>query len=147
MSDRGALRIGALARAAGVSPDTLRHYERRGVLAPAGRSASGYRLYDAEAVTRVRLIRRALSMGFSLRELAAILRERARGGAPCRAVRALVATRLEELDRRVAELIDLRRDMRALLREWDGRLARTPAGRQARLLDTLGGRQPRRSRH
>src|SRR5947207_15027156 len=87
-SNNRPLRSGELARRAGVSPDTLRHYERKGLLAPC-RTPSGYREYSAEAVDRVRLIRRALSIGFSLDELAPILAARDRGRAPCRAVRAL----------------------------------------------------------
>jgi DNA-binding transcriptional MerR regulator len=134
---RAPLRIGAVARAAGVSADTLRHYERRGVLAPVARSAAGYRLYDPGAVDRVLMIRRALVIGFSLRELAAVLRDRDRGGTPCREVRALVATRLDDLDRRLADLVALRGEMRRLVRGWDRTLAGTPAGQQARLLDAI----------
>src|SRR5947209_17576098 len=78
------LRSGELARQAGVSPDTLRHYERRGLLPPPQRSAAGYRLYSNEALGRVRLIRGALSTGFTVNELGAILADRDRGGAPCR---------------------------------------------------------------
>nr|MDQ5839375.1 MerR family transcriptional regulator [Acidobacteriota bacterium] len=83
------LRAGELARAAGVSTDTLRHYERKGVLACPRRSANGYREYPADALARVRLVRRALAVGFTLDELARILRARERGVAPCREVREL----------------------------------------------------------
>ena len=79
----GPLRSAQLARLAGVSTDTLRLYEIRAV-APAGRSANGYREYPPEACTRVRLVRRALALGFTLDELASIVKVRDRGGAPCR---------------------------------------------------------------
>jgi DNA-binding transcriptional MerR regulator len=72
----------ALARLTGVSTDTLRHYERKGVLGIPARSQGGYRLYPPEAVGRVRLVRRALAIGFTLHDLAAALSERARGGTP-----------------------------------------------------------------
>ena len=70
------LRAGELARASGVSTDTLRHYERKGVLPAPRRSPNGYREYPAEALARVLLVRRALAVGFTLDELAQILRAR-----------------------------------------------------------------------
>jgi len=64
------LRSGDLAKAAGVSPDTIRHYEKIGVLRQATRTESGYRLYPASAVERVLVVQRALRIGFTLAELA-----------------------------------------------------------------------------
>lgn len=133
------LLVGEVAAAAGVSADTIRHYERKGVLPPAARSASGYRRYPPDAVARVALVRRALRIGFSLDELARVLRDRDRGGAPCREVRALVGARLADLERHIAELARLRRELRALLARWDETLRRTPPGRQARLLEAPPG--------
>jgi DNA-binding transcriptional MerR regulator len=135
-----ALSPSALARLTGVSTDTLRHYERKGVLGIPARSQGGYRLYSPEAVERVRLVRRALAVGFTLHDLAAVLALRERGGAPCRNVRALVADRLTELETRLRDLTELRDELRVVLRDWDGRLARIPAGSQARLLDVLADR-------
>ena len=85
------LRAGELARLCGVSTDTLRHYERVGVLARPLRTRAGYRQYPAEALLRVRVVRRALAIGFTLAELSKILRTRDRGGAPCREVREIIA--------------------------------------------------------
>jgi DNA-binding transcriptional MerR regulator len=129
-----------VARQTGVSTDTLRHYERKGLLPETRRTASGYRRYDPGTVARVLLIQRALVVGFSLGDLGRVLAERDRGGAPCRGVRALVGHRLEGLDRQIAELIVLRNELHALVEDWDARLAETPAGRRAHLLDTLGNR-------
>jgi DNA-binding transcriptional MerR regulator len=129
-----------LARLTGVSTDTLRHYERKRVLGLPTRSDSGYRRYPLEAVARVRLVRRALTIGFTLDELARVLSERDRGGTPCRKVRTLVAERLAELDTRLGDLTEIRDDLGILLRDWDRRLARIPAGTQARLLDLLADR-------
>jgi DNA-binding transcriptional MerR regulator len=131
------MRIGEVAEAAGVSADTLRHYERRGVLPPPARTAGGYRSYPPGTVARVATIRRALLIGFSLKELARVFQERERGRAPCREVRALVGERLDGVDQKIAELIALRDQLRDLLRDWDRTLAGTPQGRQARLLDRL----------
>jgi MerR family copper efflux transcriptional regulator len=129
-----------LARLSGVSTDTLRHYERKRVLGIPARSQGGYRRYPPEAVAQVRLVRRALAIGFTLSDLAAALSERDRGGTPCRSVRSLVAARLAELETRLRDLTELRDELRILLREWDRRLARIPVGAQARLLDLLADR-------
>src|SRR2546421_4314718 len=68
------MRAGELARASGVSTDTLRHYERKGVLPKPRRSPNGYREYASESLARVLLVRRALAFGFTLDELARVLR-------------------------------------------------------------------------
>ena len=94
-----------LARQTGVSTDTLRHYEKRGLLPAVHRTGSGYRRYSADTVSRVLLIQRALVIGFSLDELVSVLSERDRGGAPCRRVRQLVGQRLDTLDRQLEELL------------------------------------------
>lgn len=129
-----------LARATGVSTDTLRHYERKGLLPRVTRTAAGYRQYPAAAVERVLLIQRALVVGFSLTDLKRVLETRDRGGAPCRSVRALVGERLDRLNQRIEEMRRLRDDLGELLAEWDARLAGTPEGKRAHLLDTLGAR-------
>src|SRR5262245_21124155 len=93
----------ALADACGVSTDTLRHYERLGLLPRTTRTSAGYRRFPPDSVDRVLLIQRALTVGFSLRELAAVLERRDRGEPPCRRVRALVGERLAALERRLSE--------------------------------------------
>jgi len=136
-SMESSFRSGELARAVGVSTDTLRHYERIGVLARAPRTESGYRRYPPEALRRVCLVRQALSVGFSLPELARLLQIRERGGAPCREVRALAQLKLNQIDRRLADLKAVRRRMRLMLKDWDARLARTRKGQRAGLLESL----------
>jgi DNA-binding transcriptional MerR regulator len=81
------LRIGAVAAAAGVGVQTLRYYERRGLLSARRRSASGYREYAADAVRRVVFIRRAQAMGFTLDEIRALLALRVREPRRCDSVR------------------------------------------------------------
>src|SRR5438270_264036 len=85
---------GELAREAGVSTDTLRHYERKKVLPRPGRSSNGYRMYPHSALERVALVRRALAFGFTLDELALVLAERDSGGLPCQKVLRLAAEKL-----------------------------------------------------
>lgn len=131
------LRVGQLAERAGVSPDTIRHYERLGLIGTSDRTAGGYRVFQPAALERVQLIRNAVRAGFSLRQLAAFLSERQAGGAPCHKVRAVAERILAGVDDRIAELVTSRDALRDMLRDWDQRLARTEAGQPARLLDTL----------
>jgi DNA-binding transcriptional MerR regulator len=131
------LRSGELADICGISADTLRHYERLKLLAIPRRSQGNYRLYPPETVERVRLIRRALAVGFTLAELARILKQRDQGNPPCRQVRQLLEEKLLELDGRIAEMLNLRDQMRASLADWDKRLSQVSAGEPARLLETL----------
>jgi MerR family transcriptional regulator, copper efflux regulator len=132
-----ALRSGALAQRAGVSADTLRFYERRGLLPPPPRDANGYRRYPLSAVDRVRVIQQALAAGFTIADLARILTQRDRGGAPCREVFAIASSRLNALDERIKELSALRDRLRHTLTDWKARLDRTPQGTRAGLLDGL----------
>ena len=141
----GGYRSGALAAKAGVSADTLRHYERRGLLAAAKRLPNGYRIYSPEALDRVLLIQRALSFGFTLDELARLLRARDRGQPPCREVRALAARRLEEVEQQMESLASFRATLQATLRDWDARLEKRRGAEPARLLDALvAGREDER---
>ena len=128
---------GELAQQAGVSTDTLRYYERKGLFARPGRSPKGYRRYPPETLERVRLVRRALAVGFTVDELGRVLRERDKGKAPCREVRALEQAKLTDLEKRIAELETLRGDLQVMLQDWDVRLTRTEPGGQAKLLEAL----------
>jgi DNA-binding transcriptional MerR regulator len=136
-SEKSFYRSGELAELAGVSSDTLRHYERKGVLARPLRKANDYRQYPAAALQRVRLIRRALAVGFTLNELAAVLNVRDHGGAPCTEVRTLAAAKLSEVETRLREMTELRDELRAVLKDWDARLARHAPGQRAHLLESL----------
>lgn len=137
MSNDGALSSGKLADLAGVSRDTLRHYERKGVLPRALRAQNGYRQYPPEALQRVQLIRRALSVGFTLDELARVLKVRDAGGAPCEEVRKLAAQKLLDVQDQLRELSALRDDLQKTLSDWDTRLARRVRGQRANLLESL----------
>ncbi len=130
------LRSGELARLAGVSTDTLRHYERKGLLSPR-RSRNGYREYTAQMLDRVRLIRRAISIGFTIDELAAILKARDKGNAPCRQVHKMAQEKLEEVEMQLRELESVRDDLRSIISDWDARLASVADNQRAGLLEAL----------
>lgn len=139
----GPLRAGELARRAGVSKDTLRFYERKGLLPEPERLANNYRVYPPEAVERVLWIRRVLDAGFTLDELARILAERERGGAPCRQVRQLAADKLAGIEGQLRALGSLRDGLREMLADWERRLAEVGPGERAGLLESLPPLPPR----
>jgi DNA-binding transcriptional MerR regulator len=143
-ASKGSWRIGELAKATGVSTDTLRHYERKGVL-HSRRTANGYREYPEDALERVRMIRQTLVVGFTLDELKAIFQVFDRGGAPCQQVRSLAASKLARVETHLEEVIALRDDLRAALQDWDRRLEKTASGQRAGLLKTLATRNGARS--
>jgi DNA-binding transcriptional MerR regulator len=131
------LYCGQLARLCGVSPDTVRFYERRQLLQRAARTSAGYRVFPPDSLARMRAIRAGLSIGFSVDELADIFRERNAGGAPCHRVRKLAAEKLALLEAKLRDLQNWRRELRSTLKAWDRQLSKLPVGNQARLLETL----------
>jgi DNA-binding transcriptional MerR regulator len=143
--NNGSWRVGELAKAAGVSTDTLRHYERKGVLPRPHRSRNGYREYPEEALERVRTIRKALAVGFTLDELGAVFKVRDRGGVPCLEVRNLAAKKLIQLEVQLREMEALRDELGDSLQDWDLRLSKTPSGERAELLKALSGRNAGRT--
>jgi DNA-binding transcriptional MerR regulator len=128
---------GQLARFAGVSTDTLRHYERLGLLPMPQRTASNYREYPPASQQRVDLIQRALTIGFSLSELKTILAVRDSGGAPCRNVRALMHSKIRDINQQIKNLVSMRVELNRLSKDWDRRLRRTKPGQAARLLEAV----------
>jgi DNA-binding transcriptional MerR regulator len=140
-------RSGELARLTGVSSDTLRHYERLGILPRPARGPNGYRIYPLQAARRVALIQTALDMGLTLRELAQVLRVRDAGGAPCRTVRELGAKKLREVELQIERYKIYRSDLRRVLRDWDRRLEGMPRGGRAGLLDALSEAKRARPRN
>jgi len=143
------LTIGKVAAAAATTADTIRYYERLGLVPKATRTAAGYRLYPAGVVHRLAVVRSAQRFGFSLKEIAAFLGVRDRGGTPCRDVRTAAQRMLDAVDREITELVAARERMHDTLRAWDRMLAATPADRPAFLLEALpsapGGTRPTRT--
>ncbi len=120
--------------------DTIRHYERLGILPKAQRTPSGYRLYAPDAIERVQLARRAIQLGFSLGELAEILHSRDNGGAPCHRVLVLAEGKLRSLGKQIEELRRTQAYMRRLVRDWRRKLKHTPQGNKAMFLHSLADR-------
>ncbi|HVB42906.1 MAG TPA: heavy metal-responsive transcriptional regulator [Streptosporangiaceae bacterium] len=113
------MKIGQVASEAGVSIDTVRFYERRGVLPQAPRTPAGYRVYTDAAVARIKLARRLQSLGLTLDEVAGALRAHDEGHASCQSQRWRLQAALDRIEARLAELARLRGDVRDVLAACD----------------------------
>jgi len=109
------MRVAELGAAVGMSPDTIRYYEKAGLLPPPERTQSGYRQYDATAVDRLLFIQGAQRLGLKLGDIRDLLAIRDTGVCPCEPAEQLLARRLAELDEEMARLAALRAEMVAML--------------------------------
>ncbi len=127
------LLIGQLAKLAGVKPDSVRFYERSGLLPKAGRTQSGYRIYDEPALKQLRFIKQAQALGFTLDEIKRILSLRGQGRQTCRCVIAMAEATLTETEQRLTELQRFAHALRKSLARW-----RTSASGQTMATDFCG---------
>lgn len=133
--------IGELATRSGLTPDTLRYYERVGLLPKAPRTIGGFRMYTASTIECLRFIKQAQMLGFTLREIRDLLGYQSSGGLTrCRRVRDMLRGKLAELQARLVELQDFQRTLADSLRDCE----RTLQGAAARsdepqcpVIDTL----------
>jgi DNA-binding transcriptional MerR regulator len=129
---------GAIAKATGVSPDTIRHYEKIGILR-SSRTQSGYRVYSESTVQRVLLVQRALRLGFTLAELAEVLKTRDEGGVPCRRVYKLAQEKLKGITADIEAMKQTQRYLQRVLFDWEHRIQQTAPGQKSNLLHSLTG--------
>lgn len=129
------MRTSEVAARAGVNTQTLRYYERRGLLAEPPRSAAGYRDYPPSAVAVLRFVKRAQELGFTLAEVAELLVLAEGGPEACDSARSLAEVHIAELDLKLADLRRMRESLRALAATCQ----RPRADRSCPLLDTIGG--------
>ena len=109
------LSIGRLARLAGVNVETIRYYQRRGLLAEPDRPVGGYRRYPGSSATRVRFIKRAQQLGFTLKEVEGLLL--LEDGQNCRQTRLLAQRKLALIEERIEDLVRMRRTLKGLIAE------------------------------
>ncbi len=112
-------KIGVVARRAEIGVETLRYYERLGLLGSPRRTESGYRLYTDAIFVRLDFIRKAQAMGFTLEEIARIIQESEKGQSPCAEVRRIARRKLDELDRRLKQLRQYRNELAQTLADWE----------------------------
>jgi MerR family copper efflux transcriptional regulator len=115
------LTIGNVAERVGVRPSAIRYYEGQKILQPAVRGANGYRFYTDDAVKLLLFVRRAQSLGITLREIKPLLELATQGQRPCNHVKQLARNHLQEIDQKISELQALRNELRTLLRRKAGR--------------------------
>lgn len=120
-----ALTIGRAARAACVNVETIRFYERRGLVPQPRKPRDGYRLYAPETVERIRFIRKAQEIGFSLREIEELLSLRTHSNADCADVRERAEAKIAEVERKIAELERMRAALEKVKASCPGRGALT----------------------
>jgi DNA-binding transcriptional MerR regulator len=118
------MHIGEVARQAGFPVDTVRFYERRGLLTQAPRSEGGFRLYTNQDLGTLRLIQRIRGLGFSLAEVRDFLSLRTSQYHACHSVKAMLAGKLQEVRKRVEEFRRLERELAGALRRCDDALKR-----------------------
>lgn len=120
MSNVSSLSIGQLARAAGVGVETVRFYEREGLVPDPPRRASGYRMYPPDAVKRLRFIRRAKELGFSLAEISDLLRLAAQPEADRGNVKRIARDKLDQIERHIRDLESVRAVLAHLTEQCSG---------------------------
>ena len=113
------LKIGDVAKTSGIGIETLRFYEKSGLLDEPPRTFSGYRMYSPDVLERLAFIKQAQALGFSLEDIRRIIDDARTGQSPCDEVREIVRRRLTEVERRIEELKKYRREISETLEEWD----------------------------
>lgn len=122
------MKVSELARTAGVTAETVRHYTREGLLAPRRDPDNGYQLFNQQDLDRLRFIQQARTLGFSLHEIGEILAHADQGDSPCPLVRDLLASRLPRIHARIAELQALAERMEQAMAAWEHMPDGTPNG-------------------
>lgn len=116
--ERAFLKIGELSTESGVSIKTIRYYEELGLVKSCGRTEGHFRLFHPEMVTRLAFIKRLQSLGLSLQEIGECLAVYDRGDLPCGDVKSKLEEHVAQIDRQVAELTLLRRELTGILQRW-----------------------------
>ncbi len=108
--------IGNVARKAGVQPSTIRYYEKHGIFKPALRRPNGYRIYNDDAVKLLLFVKRAQTLGITLKEIKPLLNLATQGQQPCEHVKQLARKHLLDINDKIRGLQTLRRTLRTLIR-------------------------------
>ena len=133
---RSLMKIGELASLSGLSIDTIRFYEKQGLIPPPQRTDSNYRVYDADTPRRLIFVRKARDLGFTLQEIGQLLALSEDGHAGAGDVKERAQTKLGELDRKIAEMQEMRRSLEKLVRACSGRGKRRDCPILAALADS-----------
>lgn len=136
-SHSGLLTLSQLADASGETVHAVRYYLREGLLQPSQVAANGYRMFDAATQARLRFVRRAQGLGFSLAEIRSFIHDARRGHAPCPRVRQLLEQRLPVIGTQLAEMVHLHERMNRASRRWRRHPDTVPTGAEVcRLIES-----------
>ncbi|WP_448658232.1 MerR family transcriptional regulator [Sphingomonas sp. CJ99] len=130
------LSIGRLAQATGVKVETIRYYERAGLIAPPARTSGNYRAYGAADLARLRFVRRTRDLGFTLEEVRAMLDLAVQRDRSCATIDTIAAEHLKEVDRKIADLQGLRRELSTIIASCAG-----GSIGECRILEAFGERE------
>lgn len=146
MSSRNTLRIGDVASSCGLSVDAVRYYERVGLLVAEGRTAGGFRTYNADAIERLTFVKQAQCLGLRLREIRELLGVPGdRGRQHCQRVRAVLVRRLDDVKSQMKELARFQRTLKRALANCDRALASVANVEECPVVRSLGASRARRS--
>ncbi len=121
--------VNDLARHSGIAPHVVRYYSRIGLLQPTRHPENGYKLFDRSDLHRLRFIRQAKSLGFTLNEIKQLLQETSHGNLVCPTARRILEQRIEETRREIVRLTRLHENMECALRKWEDIPDGAPTGR------------------
>ncbi|MDX8386644.1 MAG: MerR family transcriptional regulator [Gallionella sp.] len=131
--------VNELSKLAGVTPDVIRYYTRIGLLKPSRNLVNNYKQFCSADVNYVRFIRRAKALGFTLVEIAEIIKTSRQGKTPCPMVRETVRQRVEEKSRELEEIIAMQNRMKSALAQWENQPDRVPDGHEmCKLIEMIG---------
>lgn len=132
--------VGELARRSSVTAEAIRHYTDKGLLRPKRDSVNGYKIYQAADVSRVRFIRQAKQLGFTLTEIGRILSHADKGKSPCPEVRDMIQAKIDENRRRLNEIETLQTRMESALSQWRSMPDKVPDGDSiCHLIESVAG--------
>lgn len=133
------LTVGEVSKESGVSAHTVRYYVKAGLIAPERQAENNYRLFARQEVTRIRFIRMAKMLGFTLNEIRQILDHAKHGESPCSDVREMIQSHIVENRQRIEEMLQLQTRMEQALEKWQDMPDRTPDGNSiCHLIESMG---------
>jgi len=122
------LTVGELAKRSNVTAETVRYYTRMGLLHPKQRSLNGYKLFDTSDMKRLRFIRQAKLLGFSLAEIRQIIQHSTKGESPCPLVRSFIQQKIETNRKQLDEMSALQHRMESAVAQWESMQDGVPDG-------------------
>ncbi len=141
------MKVSDIAKQADVTPETVRHYTREGLLVPVRNPENGYHLYNSRDLERLRFIQRARTLGFSVADIREILDHADEGDSPCPLVRDMLAQRLPQIQQRIRELQALADRIEQAMETWQDMPDGTPDGHSiCRLIENSPGTHNRSER-